>query len=270
MDFEVDGVRVHAGTGGRPWDPARPVVVFVHGAACDHSFWALLTRYLAHRGWSVLALDLPGSGQSGGSPPASVGDGAAWLWRAIDTAGAGRVALVGHSLGSLIALEAAAAQPDRVTHLALLGHAVPMAVNDEFLGLAERNDHRAIEMMNDWSHGRRSHLGGCRMPGLWMVGLDTRLNETAGPGVLHAGLKACNDYAEAAGRAAAARVTAPVLVLSGERDLMTPPKLARRFGESFRRVAFVTLPECGHMMPIERPDETLDAVRAFLGQTQAA
>ena len=264
MEFTVDGLPVYAATGGRPFDPARQPIVFLHGAAMDHSVWALQTRWFAHHGRSVVALDLPGHGRSGGAPPAKVPAAAAWLWRALDQLKVARASLVGHSLGSLIALEAAGMAPERVEKLALLGAALPMAVNDEFLGLAERNDHKAHELMHDWAHARRSHMGGCRMPGIWLVGLDTRLTERARPGVMHAGLSACSDYPKEQGYEAARRLQAPVLVLVGERDQMTPPKPAFALAAQFANARVTTLPECGHMMMGEQPDETLDALRSFL------
>ena len=79
MIVDVDASPAYAYTGGRPFDPARPVVVFVHGGEHDHSVWALQSRYLAHHGFSVLALDLPGHGRSGGAAIASIEGIADWL-----------------------------------------------------------------------------------------------------------------------------------------------------------------------------------------------
>ncbi|WP_163478991.1 alpha/beta fold hydrolase, partial [Klebsiella pneumoniae] len=62
----------------------------------------------AHHGYGVLAVDLPGHGRSAGLPLTRVEAIAAWLHRLLDVAGAQQATLVGHSMGSLIALEAAA------------------------------------------------------------------------------------------------------------------------------------------------------------------
>jgi pimeloyl-ACP methyl ester carboxylesterase len=72
MRLSVDGHEVYAYTGTRPVDPAAPAIVFVHGAANDHSVWALQSRYFAHHGHGVLAVDLPGHGRSGGPALATV------------------------------------------------------------------------------------------------------------------------------------------------------------------------------------------------------
>ncbi|MBX9634370.1 MAG: alpha/beta fold hydrolase, partial [Magnetospirillum sp.] len=66
MWLDVLGQRVFAGTGGMPFDPAKPVVAFIHGAGMDHSVWALQDRALAHAGRAVLSFDLPGHGRSEG------------------------------------------------------------------------------------------------------------------------------------------------------------------------------------------------------------
>ena len=262
MLFDVDGRPVYAATGGKPFDPARPVVVFVHGVAMDHSVWSLQTRWFAHHGYSVLALDLPGNGRSAGPPLDSIAAHADWLLGVLDAVGAKTAALAGHSMGGLIALDAAARYPDRVRALALLGAMAPMPVNAGFLALARANDHKAIELMNDWSSGRRAHIGGNRAPGLWQIGDCTRLIERAGPGVMAAGLAACNDYADGPARAAAIRC--PTLIVLGERDQMSPLAKARSFGDTITGARIVVLPDTGHMLQIERPEEVLDALRTAL------
>ena len=68
----LDGL--YAYTGGKPFDAARPCVVFLHGAQHDHSVWILQSRYLAHHGYSVLALDLPGHGRSRGEAERDPGE----------------------------------------------------------------------------------------------------------------------------------------------------------------------------------------------------
>ena len=119
----VDGNRVFAATGGRPFDPAQPTVLFIHGAGMDHTVWALQTRYFAHHGRSVLAVDLPGHGRSSGAVLRSVGAMASWIVRVLDEAGVQSAALVGHSMGALISLEVAASAPGLARSLGRLGFA---------------------------------------------------------------------------------------------------------------------------------------------------
>ena len=107
MELTVRGHKTFCYTGGKPFDPAKPTVVFIHGVLNDHSVWILQTRYFAHHGWNVLAPDLPGHCRSEGEPPASVEEAAAFVVDLLDAAKVPRAALVGHSFGSLIAMEAA-------------------------------------------------------------------------------------------------------------------------------------------------------------------
>lgn len=268
MELTVDGRKVYAATGGKPFDPTLPAVVFIHGAAMDHTVWALQTRYFANRGFAVLALDLPGCGRSDGPMPDSVEALGEWLIRVLDTAGIKRADLVCHSMGGLIAIAAAAARPKRFGKLVLAGCAVPMAVNDTFLGAAKKNDHLAIDLMMDWAHGRSAHLGGCKVPGLWMVGDDTRLVERAKPGVLYQCLRICNDYED--GMAAAKKIKADSVVVVGTKDLMTPLGTARKLAATFGPDALRVIEDCGHMIMIERPDEFLAILREEIAPRAAA
>lgn len=258
MELRIDGKRVYAATGGKPFDPARPSVVFLHAAGMDHTAWALQTRYFANHGRSVLALDLPGHGRSEGPPLATIADLAQWLLRTIEGAGLDQAALVGHSLGSLVALEAAAGGAGCVWALALLATAMPMAVNDDLLAGAAANQHVAFELITSWGHSRTAQRGGSRPPGLWMMGGTLRLLKRSGRGVLHTDLAAAAAYTQ--GLDAAARVRCPTLLLLGEHDRMTPPAAAKALGEAITGAETIVLPGCGHIMMEEQPDRVLDAL----------
>jgi pimeloyl-ACP methyl ester carboxylesterase len=262
MEFIVDGRLTFAYTGTRPLDLALPTIVFVHGSAMDHSIWTLQSRFFAHHGHNVLAVDLPGHGRSEGQPLASIGEMADWLPRMLDAAELESSALVGHSMGSLTALEAAARHPDRVRAISLLGACAPMPVSQGLLAAAAANDHAALDMVNIWSHDRGALLGGSPTPGIWMTGLAIRLLERAAPGVLYRDLSACDDYRN--GLQSAARVTCPALLILGRNDRMTPPRAAEQLLAAIPGVEAVVLEGCGHMMFSERPDAVLDALIGFL------
>ena len=183
MRLDVDGSEIFVGTGGRDFDPALPAVVFLHGAGMDHTVWALLARAFAHHGFAVLAPDLPGHGHSAGEALSSIAALADWTAALIDAAGVGAARLVGHSMGSLVALETAARHPEKVTALALISTAAPMRVSDDLLNAAKANDHAAVDMISLWGNGYHATLGGSLAPGLWMLGETERLLERAHPGV---------------------------------------------------------------------------------------
>ena len=258
MQFAVDGREVFASTGGRQFDTGRPVVVFLHGAGMDHSTWMLQARYFAHHGRSVLNVDLPGHGRSAGPPLRTVGDLSAWLVALLETARVPSAALVGHSMGSLVTLETAARAPGKVRALALLGTASLMQVHPDLLAAAEAGDHSAIDLIASWGYGRVAHLGASRTPGSWMLGAGIRLLERAPRGALAASLAACRDYTGAL--AAASKVVCPTLLLLGEIDRMTPPSGACELAARIAGARTIVLRRTGHMMMVEEPDRTIDAL----------
>ncbi len=262
MRVEVAGAIAYAYTGTRLFDASRPTVVFVHGAAHDHGVFALQSRYFAFHGRNVLAVDLPGHGRSEGPPLRSVEAIADWLAALLDAVGARDAAIIGHSMGALAALEAAARHPARVAKLALLGLAVPMAVSEALLAAAHDEPQSAYAMINGWSHSPAHQLGGNPVPGMWMTGTALALMERNAPGILEADLRACNDYG--GGLAAAERVRCPALVVVAARDLMAPSKAAQALITALPGAKVVSLRDCGHAMMTEQPDALLDAIRAFL------
>jgi len=260
MRLHLNGSEAYVATGGRDFDAALPAVVLIHGGGMDHSVWALHSRWLAHRGYAVLAPDLPGHGRSAGAPLAGIGDMADWIAALIDAAGVASAWLIGHSMGSLVALETAARHPARVSALGLIGTGAPMAVGAELLKAAAAGQHAAVDMVALWGLGPAATLGGSRAPGLWMLGGAQRVLEASRPGVLFNDLRACNDYKGALG--AAARVAVPATVILGARDLMTPLKAGQALAAALPDARTVTLPGAGHLMMAERPDEVLAALRA--------
>ena len=213
MYLEVNNARAYAYTGGKPFDPALPVVAFVHGAQHDHSVWILQSRYLAHHGHAVLAVDLPAHGRSEGMPLQSIEAMADRLLALFAAAGVERASIVGHSGGSLVALEAAARQPARVARLALVGTAFPMRVAEDLLGATRDDEPAAIDMINIWSHSSYAQKPSSPGPGFWVMGQNKRLMERMQPGVLHADFAACNAYGN--GLVAAAAIKCPTLFILG-------------------------------------------------------
>lgn len=259
MQLSVNGIDTFIATGGREFDSSRPTIVLLHGAGFDHTTWALHSRWFAHHGHGVLAPDLPGHGRSSGAPLPTIADMADWTAALIEAAGAAKAQLVGHSMGSLIALETAARHPAKVSALALIGTAATMSVGPDLLKAAEANDQAAVDMVSIWGLGYQAELGGCLAPGLWMHSGAQRVLEQNRPGVLFNDLSACNAYQNAL--AAAAKITVPAIFILGERDLMTPAKAGKALAAALPNSRTVVLLGAGHMMMVERPDELLAALQ---------
>ncbi len=258
MDLRVDGRAVFAATGGKPFDPELPAVVFVHGAGMDHTVWALQTRWFAWHGHSVLAVDLPGHGRSEGPALETIPAIADWILRLVHVVGAGRVSLVGHSMGALAALAASARGGAEIAAVALLGVGEKMPVHPDLLAAARADDPAARDLIVSWGYGRSAHFGAARAPGLWMHGGGRTLLAHGPSGVLGIDLAACDAYQDAASDAE--RVRCPALFVVGARDQMTPPKAAAALARHIADASTVVIEDAGHMMMVEKPDETLDAL----------
>lgn len=261
MKLVVDGQEAYVYTGGKPFDPALPCIVFIHGALNDHSVWTLLARWCAHHGYGVLAVDLPGHGRSAGTPLTSVEAIAAWLHRLLDTAGVQKAALVGHSMGSLIALEAA----ERASTLVMVGTAYPMKVSEALLSTARERPEAAMAMVTAFSHSLASAKPGYPGPGAWLRGgsmaLMKRLQgRQAAVNLFENDFQVCDRYT--GGEAAAARVSCPVHFILGALDQMTSPKQNAVLG-ALLKPRVHTVP-AGHALMAEAPDAVLAALRASL------
>ena len=266
MELSVNGHRTYCYTGGKALDAAKPTAVFIHGVVNDHSVWILQTRYFANHGWNVLAVDLPGHCKSEGDAPATVEQGARFIVDLLDAAGVKQAALIGHSFGSLIALEAAAMAPERVSHLVLVGTAYPMKVSEALLDASLNAPMKAINMVNTFSHSQLAPPPSTLGPGTWLYGgsralmrrvvaSNTKVN------VFHRGFVACDGYRN--GETAMAQVKCPVLFVLGRSDAMTLPKMALPLQAKAPNAKTVVL-EAGHALMAEAPDGVLFALKDFL------
>ena len=280
-------------------DEARPVLLLLHGAGMDRTIWVLLARWFARHGHDVVAPDLPGHGGSGGAPLESVEALAGWTWRLIDRlreggggerarAGGERgeasgenggenarpaaswpalspapVVCAGHSMGALVCTAMAGQRPDEVEQLLLLGAGYPMAVGEPLLAAAAANERAAIDMITIYGHAHASRLGRNPVAGISVLNSAAALLSRASPGVLHTDLAACNAWRGA--EAAAERFgTGRTSIVAGDADRMTPMRGTRALAALLgARVS--SLDDCGHMMMSERPQPTLDAMRAAVG-----
>jgi pimeloyl-ACP methyl ester carboxylesterase len=262
MKFLVQQQPAYAYTGGKPLDPARPSVVFIHGAANDHSVWTLPARFFAHHGWNALAVDLPGHGKSFGDARTSVAAYADWIIDLLDNGAVGKASLVGHSMGSLIALDCAARHGSRVSRIALLGASAPMPVADTLLEAARFRPADAFDMLNIWGHAPLLKWGRNPVPGTSSMMAYKRLLEQSRPGVLATDLAACQAFSP--GDEYFSRIKVPALVVAGTRDLMTPAKSSRALAARIAGCRVALIEESGHAIMQEAPDRTLDALTGFL------
>ena len=267
MEFTLDGKTVRYANGGREHDPTLPGVVLVHGSGMNRTVWQMQTRYLAHHGYRVAAVDLPGHGGSDGPCIETIPEMGAWVGQVIDELDLGPAHIVGHSMGTFIAIETAAQRPEAVASLVLVGTAAAMPVHPELLDSAANNVPHASRLMSSWSFGDRAHVGRHSTPGMWQIGGAQALLDTSRPDSLGVDMAACNIYDTSLD--AAADVTCPVTYILGARDKMTPTKRAADLIAATAGADVVTI-DCGHMLTVEAPDATRDAIVAALDGVRAS
>ena len=263
MILQLNGEQVYYGTGSGHWKNEAKNIVFVHGAGFDHSIWVMPARYFARHGFNVIALDLPGHGQSSGVLLTSIDAMADWVAQVIisvanDTNA--KATVIGHSMGSLIAMNMAGRQKAVVEQIALLGTSAPMPVTKLLLDAAKDNDHAAIDMTNTWSHSQRSIMGASDNPGVSNIHAGERWLERAGESVLYTDLAACNAF----NAVELPAVECSALVITGGEDKMTPAKAGIAVAQMLPNAQVANLPDCGHSMLTEQPNQVLDALSGFI------
>ncbi len=259
MYLTVNGSQSYVATGGKDFDKSLPTVVFLHGSGLDHRCWALQTRWFAFHGYSVIAPDFPAHSLSQGEALDSIEAMADWLWQLLDEMGVENCSLVGHSSGALVALEAAAIAPERVSSISLIATAAVIGVNDHLLALSKSDQPAAVDAMLMWGFGEAYQFGRSNIPGQAPIGIGWQI---MCDNPLHADLSACQSYTN--GEQAAAKVTAPAQLILAKNDRMTPLKFGRALGETLPNVTSTSIFEVGHMIPMEAPEKCLTALQEFI------
>jgi pimeloyl-ACP methyl ester carboxylesterase len=218
-------VTVYVHTGGSDSASGHPVV-FLHGAGADHTVWRFQTRRLAHQGYRVLAPDLPGHGRSAGEPRESIPAWGEWLLSFLDEQVDGPATVVGHSMGGLIAMQAAATRPEAFSRLIVVGSGRSMPVHPHLLDAARHDLPQAAALIAGWSLPGAAR-GGHLEPGTWQKGGIERLVERSRPGVLATDLEACT-----ACQVPVEAILVPSDVIVGSQDRMA----GRRAGEELAAV----------------------------------
>lgn len=262
MHFDLDGKRVFAATGGKPFEAGRPTVVFLHGSGLDHSFWGLYTRFFAFRRYAVLAPDFPGHTHSEGPPLASIEAMADWLHDVLAVLGAGELSLVGHSQGCLVALEYASRYPERLRSVSFIASGLATPVNAALLEAAREDPDAAVGMMLGWGYGAAGQLHRGPIPGNSMLAGGYKVMRGNAPAALAADLGACNDYA--GGRQAANGIRAPAQVIIAGKDRMAPARASAELVEHLAGAEVAVVAQAGHMLPQEAPDRCRRLLRDFI------
>lgn len=259
-------------------------LLLLHGLGDSAGTWAQVLPALA-RTHQVYALDLPGFGASDKPPVAYTSDFlTACVAAFMESLGLRQVAIVGNSLGGLIALRLALAQPERVQALVLVDSAglgqgitrLMRLLNLPGAGALATKWHRTTVGARHWAAMMTALLFAHpkKAPAAWQASLRDMART---PGYLEATLSVIHHGADRRGQQAhmvmldkLPRLTVPTLVLWGERDRVVPVVQAATAVELLANGTLTVIPDCGHVPQLECPDEFLRAVTGFLAGVGAA
>ena len=250
--------------GRAPTEASKPVLVFLHGIGGRASGWASIQQACANAGYSSLAWDMPGYGDSPLIDPYDFDGLADALTQLLDAHGLQKAVLVGHSLGGMVALQMWARHPERVAGLVLaasspaFGHGsgdFQQAFVAQRLAPLE-----AGKSMRDVAEGL--------VPSMVAPGFD-------GPGLAQA--KVCMGsitpaaYKAALGalvqfeqRAILPSITVPTLCIAAEHDRTAAPTVVQRMADKIPNAQYQYLSGVGHLLTFEQPDSFAQTLLSFL------
>jgi pimeloyl-ACP methyl ester carboxylesterase len=247
----------------RGLDDAEPgagaPLVFIHGSGDSVRSWDEVIHHLGVLARRAVALDLPGHGERVGEPlpdPATVAEYAARVRQDIEGRGLTSVILVGHSLGSAIALRLALDAAELVERVALIGAGARLRVLPALLELARAQPEVAWRQVVEIGHAP-GHVAG--------AGAYARGAPLGASGALYCDLYACDTFDV---MAELGEVRQPALVIVGAEDRLTPPKYAAYLAEHLPHATLVTLPDAGHYVLDEAPEAVAASLREWLGDTR--
>lgn len=243
-----------------------PLVVLSHCWTGSRAIWGPVAERLCASGHRVVLYDQRGHGDStDGDEPHSIpmlGDDLRAVLAEVDAHDA---VLVGHSMGGMSVQSYLTEHPvdfkERVRGVVLvataakvLRRAIPVELATRLMGDG------ALEWSRRGNIGyvmaRRSLGRGARRADVELT-LDGLARTT---GLARAGFLAAMSGMDL--HAGLSAVDVPTTVLVGTRDRLTPPRLARELTSSIPGANLVVLPGAGHMLPLEAPDEIVDAITA--------
>ena len=230
---------------------ASHTVILIHGAGGSHLVWPAALRHLPEA--NVYTIDLSGHGRSGGDGYAQIEAYATEIMQLINQLDLHNVILIGHSMGGAIAQTIALHQPPALAALVLIGTGAKLRVSPAILEQILPNFDKAITTMNQFSWAATTP------PEIVSRGRDM-LAQTP-PTVLHNDFTACDQFDI---RDQLAQINLPTLVIAASEDKLTPPKNGRFLADNIPHAQFELLDGAGHMMMVEKPGETTEAVERFL------
>ena len=256
MIFEVDNKKVFASDAGQGINKNKITIVFLHGSGLSHIVWSLTEQYLSNKDYNVLAIDLPGHGNSEGECLKSIEEISDWLEKAFNKLEILELTIVGHSQGCLEALEYYSRYSKKVKNLIFISGSYRMPVNQDLVDLAESGDYQAVKLMMKWGYeNSKKFIGGNPVEKIINSPRDIRE-------ILAVDLIACDNYKN--GSEALKKINCPTLFIFGELDKMVSLEKGKKFAALIPSSKMEIIKNCGHMIMFEKAFEMREKISEFL------
>lgn len=260
--YTIDSTQIACWVNKSDFDIQRQSLVFIHGSGGNHSIWSYQYGRL-HKKYNIIAINLPGHGLSGGNGENNVKSYCEWLHKVLTVFALQKVMLVGHSLGSAIALQFAIHYSEYISGIVCMGGGMKMPVNSLFLDFLKTNPTQLpveiTEMICKFSLAKenRSKFSRALQKSIALSKVD----------VMYGDLKACNelDLTQDANK-----IKVPALIVCGSEDKMTPPDLSRSLAATISRSTLILIEGAGHMVMIEKPAAFNNSLEGFAASISAA
>ena len=228
----------------------------MHGSGMTSIVWSLLDQFLTSKGYSVLAVDLPGHGSSEGPAIKSIEQIAEWIKKSMEELKVKEISYVGHSQGVLTGIEFANRFPKSIKTLTLMAGSYDLPVNPDLIGLADGGDMESVNLMLKWGYsGAKKFIGG--NPVQKIINSPRQVQEG-----LAVDLRACNEYKN--GAEAASNINIPALCILGEKDKMTPLLKGKALAEKIKNSQLEIIKDVGHMLPYEGIFQAREIIKNFI------
>jgi pimeloyl-ACP methyl ester carboxylesterase len=226
-------------------------VLLIHGAGENHLIWPAGLRRLPEA--VIYAIDLPGHGKSAGRGYSTIEEYTDWIVSFMEATRLDRAILIGHSMGGAIAQLCGLKHPGRVSGLVLVASSARLRVAPQLLQLAESDFSAAVDLVSQWVWGPLTPAE------IKQLGKQQLLKIR--PEILLDDYRACDAFDV---RDHLHEITAPVLIIAGEADQMTPLKHAAFLAEQLPHARWVAVPQAGHMVMLEAAEIVTRAVEEFV------
>jgi len=162
-------------------------------------------------------------------------------------------------MGGAIAIEIALARQPFLAGIVLVGSGARLRVTPVIKGEVTRDYAHAAEVIAEWAYSPKTD------PRLRKASVQELLEVPAE--VTYGDFEACDHFDR---MNEIGRIDLPTLIACGEDDALTPVKYSQYMKQKIRNARIVVIPDAGHSVMLEKPEELNEALRSFLTELRVS